>query len=134
MIAAFLDANILFSAAWREGSGIAKLRARPDVQRVTSPFALAEAERNLQLKKPVAVERLARLMAQVEVSTATAPLAADYGLPEKDWPILEAAVGSACAVLLTGDIAHFGHLIGSEIKGVKILTVSMFLADEPRPF
>lgn len=102
MIRIFLDANILSSAAWREGSGIAKLWDRQDVKRVTSPYALAKSERNIQLNKPVAAERLALLMQQVDVSAVIAPLSADYGLPEKDRPILEAAIGSGCKVLLTG--------------------------------
>ena len=78
------------------------------MHRVTSPYAFTEAERNIRLKKPAVAERLARLMEQVEISAAAAPLSADYGLPEKDRPILEAAVGSNCTVLLTGDITHFG--------------------------
>jgi len=40
MIRVFLDANILFSCAWREGSGIHRLWERSDLQLVTSPYAL----------------------------------------------------------------------------------------------
>ena len=40
MIRVFLDANILFSAAWREGSGIGKLWEKQCIQLVTSPYAL----------------------------------------------------------------------------------------------
>ena len=47
MIRVFLDANILFSCAWREGSGIYRLWERSDLQLVTSPYALKEAESNL---------------------------------------------------------------------------------------
>ena len=123
----FVDANIMFSAAWREGSGIGKLWGMEGVQLVTSPYALMEAERNIQIKKPSAAERLAALVGEVEISTAAAQLSRDYGLPEKDLPILEAAVGSKCSVLLTGDLTHFGHLIGTEAEGVMVMTVSMFL-------
>jgi len=56
-------------------------------------------------------------------------LAEDYQLPEKDRPILEAAAASGCAVLLTGDMAHFGHFVGETVEGVRVLTVSMFLAE-----
>lgn len=123
----FLDANILFSVAWRAEGGVGRLWDHPDLELVTSRYALMEAERNIQLKKPVAAERLAELAKQVEVSTATAALTADYELPVKDRPILEAAVGAGCSVLLTGDVTHFGHLMDQEIQGVRVMTVSAFL-------
>src|SRR5450432_4125853 len=102
MIRVFLDANILFSAAWRERSGISRLWEMQGVQLVTSPYALMEAERNLQLKNPAAVERLSDMAGKLEVSPATVTLSEDYGLPDKDRPILESAAGSSCTVLLTG--------------------------------
>ena len=129
MTRVFLDANILFSAAWREESGIAALWDRPDIQLVTSPYAVTEAERNIRLKKPEAAARLAKLASRVEMSPETAALNEDHGLPEKDRPILQAAVGSGCTILLTGDVTHFGHLIGTEAEGVRVMTVSMFLKD-----
>ncbi len=122
----FLDANILFSAAWREGSVISKLWENPDVQLVTSLYAMMEAQRNIQLKKPAAAPRLFGRTEKVEISTVFVSLSQDYGLPEKDRPILEAAAGSGCVILLTGDMAHFGHLIGTEAEGVRIMTVSMY--------
>lgn len=127
MIRVFLDANILFSAAWSEESGIGKLWERQGIQLVTSPYALMEAVRNIQLKKPAAAPRLSALAGKVEVSSLTALLNSGHGLPEKDLPILEAAIGSGCTTLLTGDVTHFGHLIGTEVEGTRILTVSMFL-------
>ena len=127
MIRVFLDANILFSAAWREGSGLVRLWGMPDIQLVTSPYALTEAQRNIQIKRPAAQQRFSSLLEKVEISPATAALSAVYGLPEKDCPILEAAVGSGCTVLLTGDVTHFGHLLGTEADGVQVMTVSMFL-------
>ncbi len=87
MMRVFLDANVLFSAAWREESGTGKLWEKQDVQLVTSPYALMEAQRNLHLKKPAAVERLSKLVNKVEVSPSTATLSDDYGLPEKDRPL-----------------------------------------------
>jgi predicted nucleic acid-binding protein len=130
MIRVFLDANILFSAAWSEGTGIGKLWERKGIQLVTSPYALMEAVRNIQLKKPVAAPRLSALASKVEVSALTAPLTNAHGLPKKDFPILEAAIGSGCTALLTGDMTHFGHLIGTEVEGTRILTVSMFLTSD----
>lgn len=128
MIRVFLDANILFSCAWREGSGIYKLWERSDLQLVTSPYALREAESNLATKKPEALSRLSRLASKVEVSAETGVIGQGHGLPDKDLPILAAALGADCKFLLTGDINHFGHLIGSESNGVRFCTVSMLLA------
>lgn len=127
MIRVFLDANILFSAAWSEGSGIGKLWENEDLHLVTSPYALMEAVRNVQLKKPAAAQRLSALAGKVDVSALTALLAGDHGLLKKDHPILEAAIGSGCTVLLTGDVTHFEHLIGMEVEGTRVMTVSMFL-------
>jgi len=41
-----------------------------------------------------------------------------HGLPPKGEPILAAAVASRCQVLLTRDIADFGHVIGRTLQGV----------------
>lgn len=94
------------------------------MQLVTSPYALKEAESNLASKKPDALTRLSSLASRVELSSATAVIGEGHGLPDKDLPILAAD----CQYLLTGDITHFGHLIGGEMHGVRIRTVSLFLA------
>ncbi len=47
MLRVFLDANVLFSAAYREGAGLVALWERPDVQLLTSGYAAEEARRNL---------------------------------------------------------------------------------------
>lgn len=99
---------------------------------VTSSYAAVEAERNLARKRPDGVGRLYVLMGKVEVSGAHASLDAGHGLPEKDMPILAAAIASHCPILLTGDIADFGHLIGRTLQGVRVLTVSIFLAEAGR--
>jgi hypothetical protein len=118
---------VAFSAAWRENSGMNVLWNKEDLQLVTSVYALTEAQRNIALKKPSASARLSLLLSTVEVSTLSNPLGSDHRLPDRDRPILNAALGSACSILLTSDTTHFGHLIGTEIDGVKIMTVSMFL-------
>jgi predicted nucleic acid-binding protein len=125
----FLDANILFSAAWRETNGILVLWDRPDLDLVSSNYAVAEAARNIQRKNPAGVERLARLVNKLEISKASSEINPDHGLPEKDVPILQAAIGAKCAVLLTGDVAHFGHMFGKEVEGVRVLTVSMYMSE-----
>jgi uncharacterized protein len=133
VIRVFLDANVLFSAAWRSGCGLTRLWEREGLRLVTSPYAATEAERNLARKRPDTLERLDALLQRVEISPALGALDDGHGLPPKDEPILAAAVASHCAVLLTGDIADFGHLIGRTWQGVRILTASMLLAEMIAP-
>jgi predicted nucleic acid-binding protein len=44
----FLDANVLFSAAYHAESGLARLWDREGVQLVTAEYAVEEARRNLR--------------------------------------------------------------------------------------
>jgi hypothetical protein len=43
----FLDANVLFSASYREDSGLLRLWQLKETELVTSPYALDEARRNV---------------------------------------------------------------------------------------
>jgi hypothetical protein len=47
----FLDANVLFLAAWRSDSGLTRLRQIASLHLVTLPCAADEAERNLARKR-----------------------------------------------------------------------------------
>jgi predicted nucleic acid-binding protein len=129
----FLDANVLFSAAWRAETGLTRLWKIASLHLVTSPYAADEAERNLARKRPDGVARLTVLLDRVEITTALASLDAAHGLPSKDAPILAAAAGSHCKVLLTGDVADFGHAMGRTLQGVRILTPAMLLLEIDRP-
>lgn len=133
MTRAFLDANVLFSAAWRADSGLTRLWEIAALRLVTSPHAIDEARRNLARKRPDAIARLEALIPPVEVTSALVSLDDGHGLPPKDVPILAAAVASRCQVLLTGDIADFGHVIGRPLQGVRILTASLLLAEVDHP-
>jgi uncharacterized protein len=129
VIRVFLDANVLFSAAWRAESGLGRLWGHASLRLVTSTYAAAEAERNLARKRPDAIPRMEELVAVMEIATTASQLPEGHGLPPKDEPILAAAIASRCEVLLTGDIADFGHLIGRTLEGVRILTPAMLLAE-----
>lgn len=48
----FLDANVLFSAAYRPDSRLRALWESSDVELVSSEYAVDEARRNIQLAKP----------------------------------------------------------------------------------
>lgn len=131
----FLDANVLFSAAYREEAGLQRLWDLPDVRLLTSSYALEEARRNLP--EPHQQDRLRELIRTVRVTgeaamTTHSPqerfdLPSDTTLPEKDWPILLAAVASGATHLITGDLRHFGALYGSRIEGVRIVRPATYL-------
>ena len=40
--------------------------------------------------------------------------------PEKDRPVLAAAIRHRCAALVTGDRTHFGPLFGKTVRGVTL--------------
>ena len=88
----FLDANVLFSAAWREESGLLRLWNLPDVKLLTSTYALEEARINL--RTPTQRLRLARLVERVEIISTVRSLRLPAGLvlPAKDQPILSGAI------------------------------------------
>ncbi len=77
---AFLDANALFSAAYREASGLMRLWKLPNAELVTSAYAAEEARRNLPAADQRA--RLEDLLAQTRIVTESdAPLFR----PESSW-------------------------------------------------
>jgi len=131
----FLDANILFSAAYREGSStelLFQLAAVGRCELVTSAFALVEVRRNIAAKRSDRSKALEALIAKIEVGPEPGKKAmtsaSSHGLPDKDVPILAAAIASKASTLVTGDRTHFGHLFGAIIESVKVLTLSEALS------
>ena len=123
----FLDANVLFSAAWLESSGLARLWRLGETMLVTSAYALAEAERNLDTDEERSRLRSLREKLKVVDASPEAALPAGVELPAKDAPILLAAIDAGATHLLTGDRRHFGHLYGRSIGGVRILAPAAYL-------
>lgn len=125
----FLDANVLYSAAYLERSGLARLWTLDDVELLSSAYAIEEARRNLAIDRREAVPRLERLTPAV--STVAAPqslkLPENIRLDPKDQPILLAAIHGKAGYLLTGDARHFEHLYGKRIKGVQVLRPAQYL-------
>jgi predicted nucleic acid-binding protein len=127
----FLDANILFSAAYRDGSPALLLFDLASADRcrlVTSAFAWDEAHRNISVKSPQRLPALDALKGQLDVAPvpdANAIVnAAKQGLPDKDAPILAAAGVAKVDILVTGDRTHFGHLYGKAIGNLRVLTLA----------
>ena len=125
-----MDANVLFSAAYRPDAGLRRLWILPGVRRVTSVYAAEEARRNLS--RPTQRENLEELLCSVEVIATAAstdhPLFSTMELPDKDQPILLAAIGAGATHLLTGDFQHFGPYYGERIEGVLILSPGDYLS------
>lgn len=121
----FLDANILFSAAKSDGAVRAMLQLLVDRGRDcrADAYVVAEARRNLVAKGPQALDVLDALLADLQIAAA-APAAEQSGeldwLPEKDRPVLAAAMRLGCEVLVTGDRTHFGPGYGQTFGGVTI--------------
>jgi predicted nucleic acid-binding protein len=124
----FLDANVLFSAAHHAESSFRvffRLAAAGACELVASAFAIDEARRNVGRKNPRKLAELESLVAGVRVcpegSPATLEWARASALPEKDAPILAAAVQAGADLLVTGDRSHFGRLYGARLRGTEVL-------------
>lgn len=116
---AFLDANVLFTAAYSPTglSGLlVELGAANRVTLLTSPLAVVEARRNLEAKRAGAVSTLERALASIAVVREPAP--ADVArltpveLSAKDRPILAAAIAARATHFVTGDRRDFGRWMG----------------------
>ena len=86
-------------------------------------YVVEEARRNLALKAPANLPLLDRLVARVHIAQVTARAAeaeAVRSLPDKDRPVLAAAIQLGCEALVTGDRTHFGAFYGKTLGGVKI--------------
>jgi predicted nucleic acid-binding protein len=130
----FLDANVLFSVAYKESSTLHRLWELRDAELVTSAYALDEVWRNLKgedrharLRTRLASVRVVGEVADVEALKSSIP--DDVTIPEPDLPILLAAMASGATHLLTGDRRHFGSLWCRRLLGVHPIKPAIFLAD-----
>jgi hypothetical protein len=126
----FLDANVLFSAAYRPDAGLRRLWRLPTARLITSAYAAEEARRNLM--DPGQRRELEELLGSVEVVATAAPtdhpLFSTMELADKDRPVLLAAIGVGATHLLTGDFRHFGPYYGKRIEGVLVLPPGEYLS------
>ncbi|MBS0557982.1 MAG: PIN domain-containing protein [Proteobacteria bacterium] len=127
----FLDANILFSAARSDGAirhlHHALLAARHSCW--VDEYVVAEARRNLHIKHPEALAwfdaMLHKLHAGESHQRVPLPGADVAWLPEKDRPVLLAAMRLRCDALVTGDQRHFGAGYGRTFGAVRIYSPRM---------
>jgi len=121
----FLDANVLFSAAYRPGSRLSCLWKLKNVELITSAYAAEEAARNLAGEEQRL--RLKELLERTQIVMGVSPLPHGVLLPEKDQPILQAAIHAEATHILTGDQRHFGKHFGRRYGGVLILPPGDYL-------
>lgn len=121
----FLDANILFSAAKSGGAVRRLLHLLLDAGHEcwVDDYVVTEARRNLGIKGREALSVLEAVLPRLRTAGA---LAAEVALkeiewlPEKDRPVLAAAIRLGCDVLVTGDRTHFGRGFGKSFHGVTV--------------
>lgn len=124
----FLDANVLFSAAYREDAGVAVLWSFEHVVLCASSYVIAEATRNLA--EPAQTTRLERLIQSLHLVHSVTPPEAileAVELPDKDWPILSGAIAAEATHLITGDRRHFGRYFGKRVHGILVLPPSDYI-------
>jgi hypothetical protein len=121
----FLDANILFSAAKTNGA-VRRLLDRPLAaghECWADDYVIAEARRNLGSKGPEALSAFEAMLPGLRIAQGQAlerwPETLAW-LPEKDRPVLAAAMRLKCQALVTGDRTHFGAGFGKIFSGVTL--------------
>jgi len=124
-----LDANVIAAAAhWPNGRSrtFFRLAEFGRCRLLASEHAIVEAKRNLTLRSPRGAQVLDSLLRVLERVGEAGPhlvtWAAEHGLPENDAPILAAAAAAGADLLVTGDRSNFGHLFGTEVGGVRVVS------------
>ena len=140
----FLDANVLFSAAKSAGAIrqlLYELHAAGHTL-VADEYVATEARRNVAAKASGdALDYLQALLTRIEVSAVQFPALTQVSvlwLPEKDRPVLIAAMTLKCDALVTGDRTHFGLGYGKTFDGVTVyspaqLAQAVLLSTRDRP-
>ena len=126
----FLDANVLYSAAYKAASPLRALWELADAELWASEAAVAEALGNLRIDRPEQVPELHRLIARLKVRVGDVePVELPEGvtLPAKDRPVFGAAVRAEATHFVTGDKKHFGPYFDHTVSGVLILTPGNYL-------
>lgn len=132
MIKVFLDANVIFSAAYSLSGGSAQIiefGKKGKLNITSSSLAVKEAERNLREKgNEVQLDCFYRIFEDVSVDLIKVDRKAakiEFGnlVGEKDAPILSAAIRSDAKFLVTLDKEHFLNAkVGSANLPLNIIT------------
>jgi predicted nucleic acid-binding protein len=124
----FLDANVLFSAAYHPQARLRQLWELSDTVLLTSAYAVEEARRNLDSpQQRVALEQLLHAVQVIAPGPGDPITSLAVEVPAKDRLILLAAIAARATPLITGDFRHFGRYYGQRIEGVLILPPAQYL-------
>jgi predicted nucleic acid-binding protein len=124
----FLDANILFSVSYGSPGleRLWKLAQKGHCKLVASRYVLEEAKRNLDQQEHL--NKLNGYLSKVSIVAEADPsIPCPIDLPDKDSPVLMAAITAKADYLLTGDVTHFGKYFGKSIMGVRISSARDYL-------
>lgn len=126
----FVDANVLFTAAYSSNGKAAFLIENLCSVIITSDYAVEEARRNLSVKKPTMLATLEQMLSEIEIVASVHSDVCPIVLPKKDQPIFLAALKAKATHLLTVDVKDFGPHMNQPEKsaGIIIQTVAEFLA------
>lgn len=136
MIRVFLDASVLFSAAYSKTGAareILRLGIRGHVEIVVSDYVLEETRRNLAAKAPAALPSFEQLLDATDFNRANptrrqVERAAEY-TEIKDAPVVAAAIKARATHLTSHDSAHLvGDPAVTEGSGLLIVTPGELLA------
>ena len=133
----FLDANILFTAAYSPdglSALLIELGAAGRVTLLTSLLAIVEAERNLEAKRPAALPTLQRSLTVIRAVGEPAPDDVERLTPlelsSKDRPLLAAAIVAHATHFMTGDVADFGRWMNRRARlPLRVMTPRQFLTE-----
>jgi len=129
----FLDANILFSIAYGS-SGLSHLwefAKKGQCVLLVSKYVIEEAKRNLE--KAEQLYNLDAYLSNVKVvAEIDQTLPCPIELPDKDKPVLMAAISAKADYLITGDVTHFGQYFGHTVMGVKISMARDYILSKRR--
>jgi bifunctional DNA-binding transcriptional regulator/antitoxin component of YhaV-PrlF toxin-antitoxin module len=99
------------------------LLLRPAVTLPVEIYLLEDARRNLASKAPAGLPAMEKLLSRLHTGALRAArpaISKDIPLPEKEKPVLLAAIRHRCEALVTGDNTHFGRWYGKAIGGVRV--------------
>lgn len=132
----FLDANVLFSAAIGGPAFelLLTLASEARVSLLTSRACLAEAETNLERKRPEARAALAAVLTSVSLAGDELGEHGEWAaglVHADDVHVLAATRAAGGDVLVTGDTTHFGPLMGRDDLGLRARTPRAFPLEGP---
>ena len=123
----FLDANVLFSAAYLDRSRTRAIFGLADAglcELLSSAYAVDEARRNLLRKHPERQAELERLVTRLAVcgepGAELVQWAAGLEISPKDRPIIAAAAQAGADWLVSGD-RGFSPVYGRRLRGVEVM-------------